>query len=101
MTHAPVHKRWSLEDIASEDHLELGPLEQSVIWNREDPVPRDGYFQVFGHNGYRYVRAHFFDTRFMIRPESAHAVCIDTVRGQVLSGLHWPSRQIFEQEYVD
>ena len=77
------------------------PLEQSVIWNREDPVPRDGYFQVFGHNGYRYVRGHFFDTRFMIRPESAHAVCIDTVRGQVLSGLHWPSRRIFEQEYVD
>ncbi len=101
VTHAPVHKRWSLEDIASEDHLELSPLDQSVIWNREDPVPRDGYFQVFGHNGYRYVRAHFFDTRFMIRPESAHAVCIDTVRGQVLSGLHWPSRRIFEQEYVD
>jgi len=29
VTHAPVHKRWSLEDIASEDHLELSPLDQS------------------------------------------------------------------------
>ena len=101
VTHAPIHRRWRLEDIASPDHLERSPMEQSVIWNREDPIPRDGYFQVFGHNGYRYVRAQFFDRRFVILPESAYAVCIDTVRGQVLSGLHWPSCRIFEQEYID
>ena len=39
VTHAPVHKRWSLEDIASEDHLELSPLEQSVICNRKTLFP--------------------------------------------------------------
>lgn len=101
VTHAPIHRRWSIEDIASTDHLERSPLEESIIWNREDPVTREGFFQVFGHNGYRYVKPQFFDTSFMIRPESAYAVCIDTVRGQVLSGLHWPSRQVYTQEYID
>ncbi|MDP7283885.1 MAG: metallophosphoesterase [Arenicellales bacterium] len=101
VTHAPIHRCWSIEDIASSDHLERSPLEQSVIWNREDPVPLQGFFQIFGHNGYRYARAHFFDTGVITRAESAHAVCIDTVRGQVLSGMHWPSRQIYTQEYID
>jgi hypothetical protein len=101
VTHAPIHRRWSLEDIETSDHLERSPLEESIIWNREDPVPREGIFQVFGHNGYRYVKPHFFDTRFMIRPESSYAVCIDTVRGQLLSGMHWPSRTIYTQEYID
>ena len=101
MTHAPIHKRLSIEEISFSDHLENCPLEESVLWNRDDPVPRERYFQVFGHNGYRFSRAHFFDKGFMIRSETAFAVCIDTVRGQLLSGIHWPTRQIFTQEYID
>ena len=70
VTHAPIHRRLSIEDLSSSDHLENCPLENSVIWNREDPIPREGYFQVFGHNGYRYSRSHFFDKGFMIRFET-------------------------------
>ena len=101
VTHAPIHKRLSIEEISFSDHLENCPLEESVLWNRDDPVPRERYFQVFGHNGYRFSRAHFFDKGFMICSETAFAVCIDTVRGQLLSGIHWPSRQIYTQEYID
>jgi len=101
VTHAPIHSGLSIENLSSSDHLENCPLEESVIWSRENPVPREGYFQVFGHNGYQYRRAHFFGKGFMIRSETAFAVCIDTVRGQLLSGIHWPTRQIFTQEYID
>ena len=100
-THAPILRRFSIEDISSSDRPESCNLDESVIWNREDPVPREGYLQVFGHNGYRYRRAHFFDIGFMIHSDTAFAVCIDTIRGQLLSGIHWPTLKIYTQEYID
>ncbi len=101
VTHAPIHQCWGMEDIMSDRHLEQSPRERSIIWNRENPVPREGIFQVFGHNGYRYRHACFFGQVFRARTETAFAVCIDTVRGRMLSGLHWPSLKVYEQQYID
>ncbi len=101
VTHAPIHARWGLEHLIMHEQLVSGSLEQSVVWNREDPVPREGVFQVFGHNGYRYVRPHFFQIQDRDPVLSEYAVCIDTVRGRILSGMHWPSRRIYMQEILD
>lgn len=101
VTHAPIQRRWEVEDLSSTELLEQNHLERGLLWNREDPVPREGVFQVFGHNGYRYRSVHFFSRHLLKRPETSFAACIDTNLGRVLSGMHWPSRKVFVQEYLD
>lgn len=101
VTHAPIHACWKLEQITIKEQLTPGSLERSVVWNREDPVPREGVYQIFGHNGYRYVRPHHFQIHKTGQSPFEYAVCIDTVRGRILSGMHWPSRRIYLQEILD
>lgn len=60
-----------------------------AVWNRDEPRKIDGKFQVFGHNSHWGLR--YFDD---------WAVCIDTSRQKVLTGLHWPSKEIFQQEFI-
>ncbi|MCH2295693.1 MAG: metallophosphoesterase [SAR324 cluster bacterium] len=101
VTHAPIQRRWEVEDLSSTELLEQNHLDRGWLWTREDPEPREGAFQVFGHNGYRYRSVRFFSRHLLKRPETSFAACIDTNLGRVLSGMHWPSRKVFVQEYLD
>lgn len=70
------------------------PFEESYdrmdsVWNRNNPDKITGVLQVFGHNAHWGLR--WFDD---------WAVCIDTSRQKVLTGLHWPTKRIYQQEYI-
>ena len=101
VTHAPIHQSWKLEDLPSSHPSQRSGLERGLLWNREDPVHRKGIFQLFGHNGCRYRSVQFFIQGMQKQPETAFAACIDTNLGRVLSGMHWPSRKVFVQQYLD
>lgn len=73
-THAPFEKYYDRMD---------------SVWNRSNPNKMGGVLQVFGHNAHWGLR--WFED---------WAVCIDTSREKVLTGLHWPTKQIFQQEYI-
>jgi len=66
-----------------------------LIWNRNTPIKRKGEFQIYGHNS---------DNQVMWtqanRKSEPWAACIDTSRAGILTGMHWPSKIIYQQEYI-
>lgn len=84
--------------------------EFSFLWNRTSPRKVDNLFQIFGHmSSERYPKWYsdqFKDGIKQLEPlEDAFALGIDTARqsskGYFLSGVHWPSKKIYQQEYID
>jgi len=47
-SHAVLNQSYSREEICVE-----GPIEHSLLWNRDNPKEKEGVFQIFGHNGIR------------------------------------------------
>lgn len=82
ISHAPWSKLLDLS-VA----MDLTDFSDSLIWNRYEPKKRDS-FQIFGHNAHWGVRW-FKDW----------GVCIDGSRSEVLTGLHWPSKVIYQEPY--
>jgi serine/threonine protein phosphatase 1 len=85
--------------------LRIGPLPdthcahdstivEEFVWNREAPQPRDK-FQIFGHNSYMGFKT------FKADSGKEYAACIDTSLEAILTGMCWPSREIFHQKYID
>lgn len=75
------------------DRLGLDNREESLMWNRSEPVENADYaLQVCGHNSQ-------FGLRWWGNP--AYAVCIDSSSKKILTGIHLPTGQIYEQEYID
>lgn len=71
----------------------LSAREETLMWNRSEPVENPDYaLQVCGHNSQ-------FGLRWWGNP--AYAVCIDSSRNRVLTGIHLPSGKIYEQEIID
>jgi hypothetical protein len=66
----------------------------SIIWSREEPVRMPGRFQVVGHNSQWGLRR-FSDA------QGDFAISIDTSRDKVLTGIHWPTKTIYQQPYID
>jgi serine/threonine protein phosphatase 1 len=68
--------------------LELGEVvwEHQALWNREPPARRKGVFQVFGHN---HIMEKYDD----------YAMCIDDCGHAKLTGLVWPSMEIYQEDY--
>ncbi len=96
LSHAPKRPDWSMELCQK---LEWPKLNEGLLWNRGSPRRMknpDGStrLQVYGHNSYKDVEE-FKDK------EGVYALCIDTSWGKKLTGLHWPSMELFEQEYID
>lgn len=95
ISHAPINPSMPFANI-----LDLGDsaysrrCEVSIIWNRGTPRRIDGKFQVYGHNSYRQPAWHWDQ-------QGKWGVCIDTCRGKKLSGIHWPSLEVFEQDFID
>ena len=82
-SHAPLHEHLSLDKAI----VLAGSNQASLLWNRGYPKKRDA-FQVFGHNSHWGVKA--FDD---------WAYCLDGSRQRVLTGMHWPSRQLYQVSY--
>lgn len=119
LSHAPRHHRLNL---AEAENLGKGfnslwgdpRSDMSLIWNREDPEPVEGKIQIYGHNPYPDVLWHSADPvpgyadRAIggIPPEEArklniYAVGIDTSFNKVLTGINFPTMEIYQQEYID
>lgn len=93
ITHAP---RWS--DTYPDPNV-LIPEEagkNAFLWNRHVPVRRyqDGV-NIFGHNGDKEVKW------YQDESGQPYAVCIDTSWAKILTGIHWPTMKIYQQEYID
>ncbi len=91
ITHAPIAPGLTLAQAAAyancsfiRDETESSLADDSLIWSRQDPIPRSKY-QIFGHNGYlkRYEQN---DKEF--------AICIDSTRSGFLSALVLPERRV-------
>lgn len=88
VTHAPCK-----ED--AEWLLKGKELDLDFLWYRGKPRRQDGYLQVHGHNSTQKV--HWYENE----PHGKWGVNIDTSRAKILTGLHWPSLQLFQKEYID
>lgn len=62
--------------------------EFDMIWNRSVPIEMSDVFQIFGHNSYWGLKV------------TDKWACIDTSSSRVLTAMHWPSKQIIQQEYI-
>lgn len=96
LAHSFIHPDYTLEEA-----LDLGKnagdpdCDRSIIWSRAEPIRRDEYdLQVAGHNSQ-------FGLRSFTDDQGEFAVCLDDCRNKVLTGMHLPTRKIYQQEYID
>jgi len=68
--------------------------DHNILWNRSYPRRMEGKFQVAGHNSQIGLRT-FSDS------DGDFAICIDDSTKRKLTGLHWPSMKIYQQEYIN
>lgn len=62
-----------------------------ALWNRYPPSFVPGVFQVFGHNSSMKAYRNF---------DHIYAMCIDDCSMRRLTGFHWPSKKIYQQDYL-
>jgi len=94
VSHAPKRADYSLAQT-----LDLGEevsykTDDTIIWNRGKPRRMKEKIQVFGHNSFK--KAHLYTDNLGV-----FAIGLDSSRGKILSGVHWPSLTIYEQIIVD
>lgn len=77
LSHAPLNNQ---ED----------PFKEIDVWNRRIPNRRSK-FQIHGHNTY------FEEYK---DEQGVYGMCLDNSGFNELRGIHWPSKQIFTQEYL-
>jgi len=72
--------------------------DMSILWNRSYPWRKDRngkpMIQIAGHNS-QFGFQEFDDD------QGRFALCIDSSRDKVLTGVHWPSMNIYQLEYID
>ena len=94
ITHAPINPVVGLEKACKNVSEQMGGA-YSVIWNRGKPKAIEGVkLQIHGHNASHQVE-------WFGRADNNFAVCLDTCRAKVLTGMHWPSMEIFQQDFID
>lgn len=95
LTHSFVHPGGSLAEACRLGTGSHDPLcGRSLLWSREPPRRLPSYrLQIAGHNSQLGLRE-FSD------PEGVFALCLDDSRRGRLTGLHLPSRQIYQVECV-
>lgn len=79
ISHAPWMKFSDLGEISNEF---------DCLWNRERPENHPGIFQIFGHNS-------------SLKQFGDYAICIDDSSRSKLTGIHWPSKKIYQQDYLN
>lgn len=93
-----THAFWD-EALSFEDACNMGDdwtqTDFNIIWNRGVPVRREKYrLQVAGHNSQ-------MGLRWFSDEAGKFALCLDTSRDKVLTGMHLPTGQIYQQDYID
>lgn len=84
VSHAPITSLKNIPtDPYSRDHY--------FIWSRYEPSKPQDKFMIYGHNG-KYKEHKWGDG-------SVFAICIDNSHRDELRGIHWPTREVFTQEY--
>lgn len=69
--------------------------EDSIIWNRSYPIRRAEFdLQIAGHNSH-------YGFRWWQDNKGKFAVCLDSSREKVLTGINLPTLEIFQQEFID
>lgn len=110
----PLYKKIKLEDkrffishsFMSPEHdlkeaMNFGPnsnshkVNGSIIWNRSEPERKDKYgYQICGHNSQ-------FGHRRWSDEEGEFAMCLDSSSEKMLTGIHLPTMEVFQQPYID
>ena len=91
VSHSFVYPRHTLENALDIDSR--WNQDYNIIWSREFPG-RTNKYQIAGHNSHWGLRR-FSDS------QGEFALGIDTSKQKVLTGIHWPSRVIYQQPYID
>jgi len=95
ITHAPINPTLEFEEILNlGQHAGDRECDRSVIWHREGVKRIEDKFQVHGHNSYR-------SPRWFKDLEGDFAVCVDACKGDFLTGIHWPSKEIYTDIYME
>lgn len=91
LTHAPINPSVSFERTQQfGENAFDNRCETSLLWNRGG-VRRMNKFQVHGHNAVRNVN-------WIKDKQGDFCVNLDTSNSKYLTGMHWPSRKIFQEE---
>jgi serine/threonine protein phosphatase 1 len=85
VSHAPIT---SLKNIPSDPYSR----DFYFIWNRCEPKKPQNKFLINGHNGQ--LREYKWGDGRVI------GMCVDDSHSKVLTGLHWPTKEIFQQEFL-
>lgn len=85
VSHAPIT---SLKNVPADPY----GRDHFFIWNRYPPGKPQGKFVINGHNGIL--------EEYKWGDGSVYGMCIDNSHRGELVGLHWPTREIFRQEYL-
>jgi hypothetical protein len=91
VSHAPLNKHYTLDeatDLGSNTRFNGN----SILWNRGNVAARPGMYQISGHNS-QWGLARFGDPEF--------GICLDASASKVLTGMHWPSREIFQVPFKE
>lgn len=91
VSHAPVTTLKNLPDRFNKD--DVGPWEGNFIWNRFEPKKPLDKFVVHGHNG-KFKKHKWGDG-------SVFGMCLDNSHTGRLTGMHWPTKELFQQEFLD
>lgn len=94
VTHAPLNPTLSLDqclDIG--DECGIIQCGRSVLWNTGRPRRKDR-FQIHGHFANKKAGV-------LRDKDGVFGINLDSSRGEVLSGMHWPSKEIFTQDFLD
>lgn len=85
VTHAPI------------SDMCFDPISSDIgrkVWARGEPSPIEGVLQVHGHNAYvtglKWWRS---------EDGKSWAVCLDDSKKKVLTGMHWPSLELYQEPY--
>jgi len=89
-SHAAKAVKRKLKDVCHNRMDSFSP--DNIIWNRGLPGPMEDRIQILGHNSHWGLK--YFGT--MDKP---WAICIDTTRTDTLTGINFPTLDIYQEEY--
>lgn len=101
LTHAPLDPVIGLIKAlkAVDFSIRAKGFDTSIIWNRGNPrIDKEFTLQLYGHQPRKNVELHKLPGK---KNEEPFAIGLDTGKGGKLSGMHWPSRKIYEQDWID